>query len=236
MGNYGSAKYQAQQLMRAIDQIGQSRGQVKQAYYTQCRAQSITASHEGLADVTGVHSYAAKQSYMAVWRDCYTYTITQLRAEGIGKIAIVDTTAVQLASYIAYKAETVSRATLDNITAACIKLGVAIEQSQGLSQGERTSDFRQAISAVTAAIVSHPEPAIRASKEAYSDARALVGAIQDDNHRLAADLIVEVGARAAEACHVRESQLSVDNLGRYTISYIGKGGQHMRREISAGLA
>ena len=219
----GSSSWQAQELMKSVDAIGQS----KHAAKAEARASGKETWHDVAKDL-GVHSFATKEAYTDVWKSVADHAKSEFGVRDITKL-----TTEHVSSYLAGKVEDgVAKATFAQYASACEKLEVALNRYSEQHKTGQTYQFD--LSAVRETAKTELE-AFNGSR-AYADPSAVVRAIPDGKLQLAATLQHEGGCRVREAAEIKTAQLGgihVDKGREFgVVKTVGKGGSKVDVKIS----
>jgi integrase len=222
--------------------------EARQEFYADAKDLGIKATFVNFAERSGVYSYNTADTYRVYWKECFQYakenfaikSIEQMNGEIIGK-------------YMEQKiSETTNLNTIDKISSAMLKMGVALDRvyKNDMNNLERLKDLekisKKELTQVRPEYATHTDKirhAIETAKEgkelvrpeqarAYDDHKTLIANLREDNHRVAGQLIQELGMRAHELSLIKPSQLDDNNK----LKYISKGGQLNVRAVSPELA
>jgi hypothetical protein len=210
----GSVKGQVEALWRhsGIDEIGHSKHQDKAA----ARAAGAVSSSE-IGQQTGIHTFAAGDSYRPVWAG-----ILKHAREAYGVKDAEQITGEHVRSYLTERAEVgIAWNTLAKEAAAANKLAVALNR---WSEKVRGADaVRYSFAGDVKAVRSEFRDVLDRTTDnrAYSDPRALVGALERPEHQLVAALQLDGKLRINEASQIKASQLLGERRDPYTGQMVG---------------
>lgn len=218
----GSVSYQVKQLFEksGINCIGESRHAAKTAARV-----AGSSSPQAIADKLGIHSYSTADSYRATWRQVLQFAKDEYNVRDAEKLE-----GMHLRAWLETRIEdNVAHATYMSYAAACGKLEVALNGYAASTGNEKRYDFKEKIRATREE--AHDELKRFTGSRAYTDPAGLIGAITNGNHRLAASVQVESGARIHETAVIRATQLRsintepVTGQQRGVVEIKGKGGK-----------
>ena len=230
----GSPKWQVQEVFKSINALGQSKHEAKM----QARETGARTWHD-IGKSIGVHSINALKTYTEVAKQCLQYA-----RENLGTSRIEQLNGNHVAEFLNSKLEQgLSKASLQNYAAALEKLEVALNQYAKKHDTGREYNFFEAIKEVREAVYQQYQDSNIQSR--YIDnIREKINGIENPEHRLAAKLQAEGGARIGELGGGKvKNQLTEKNLqGIKTdpktdkeigcISVVGKGGKVREIHVS----
>jgi hypothetical protein len=223
----GSAVFQVQALWResGINQIGQSRHDAKNAVRSELAERGLSVSAQNISQSTGIHSYNSADAYRGVWIAIMRHAKSQYGIKNIEKLS-----GEHVASFLNSKvAEGVRYATFQQYAAAGEKLAVALNGYAEIKATGERYDFTGSIKEIRQQAQVSLERFT--GSRAYENPSAVIAAIANADHRLAAQLQLSSGARVSGVALIRENQLkgivpdpvSGKTLGCYEVR--GKGGK-----------
>jgi integrase len=215
----GSPNYQVHQLFNILNCIGQSK------HYAKAEARSAGArTWAEVGAKIGVFSYATADAYRDTWRHALEHAKAEYGVKDIERL-----TGQHVASYLKSKIDQgVARATLDQYSAACEKLELALNRfaEQKMTGNTYSFDLKD-LRALGAQELGDRKRVSRA----YSSPDRLVASVRLDQHGIAASLQREGGARVKEVSLIKKDQLKGVMNDRHTgqvrgwIQVRGKGGK-----------
>jgi len=230
----GSVTYQVHQLFNesGINRIGFSKHTDKEAVREAFANKDTYANWHEIGQNIGIYSYATADAYRDVWSQVLTYAKEEYGVKDIEKLSgeIVQ-------SYLESKVDQqVAYSTFGQYASACEKLSVALDLYASRQGRDATYDFHTSLQEV--------REAAREKLDRFDDSRAyarpqeLVSAVRNSDHRLAAQLQAESGARVHEVSLIRESALLGVGIDRFTrqemgfFAMSGKGGKDGVKGVS----
>lgn len=194
----GSIKFQVQQIFveSGINAIGTSRHSAKES----ARASGARTSAE-IGKETGIHSYNTADSYRSVWRQVLEFSRQEFKVKDVERLD-----GLHVRAFLELKIEVgVALATFSQYAAACSKLEQALNRYAEKNNTGRIYDFTSGLTDTRKE--AHAELRRFDDSRAYPAPEKLIQAIDNGNHRLAASIQLEGGARISEAALIRPAQL-----------------------------
>ena len=214
----GSIKSQVNAVLKQIDGIGISKAE--------SRFTSLSKNLTGSQSVSNlIHAYE--------YRDEIFKTATQLAQYAKEEFKIKDVEKINsevVRDFIQSKIEQgLTKGTLDNYISHLAKFQIGL-QHIAEARGKEYSAFNKEDLLHAKEIIK--QEAVRTAHEnrAYSNPNAIISNLNDKEF-IAAKLQLEHGLRITEATKIRENQLQGN-----TLSFIGKGGYTLTKELSQELA
>jgi integrase len=246
----GSIIYQVNELFNQVKEFGKSKHQAKIEFREKAKEIGINGALKNYTERYGVFSMRTADTYRVTWRECLQYAKDNFKVKDIEKV-----NGEIIRAFILDKLEeTKNRNTIDKISSALIKMGVALDRLHSFNMDSEArlqelesvktgkAEFNPASENLGA--VDHFRKAINEVKSeekglyrpeqarAYKNYMNVAEHLQSEKHQVAVKLIEELGMRAHELSLIKPGQLT-DNK---TLRYISKGGQLNNREISPELA
>jgi hypothetical protein len=230
----GSVSYQVHQLFdqSGINRIGHSKHADKEISRDALNAEDKAAGWHEVAQQMGIYSYSTADAYRDVWAQVLSHAKEVYGVKDIEKL-----TGEIVSSHLSSKVDQeVAFKTFQLHSAACEKLAVALDGYASRHGRDATYKFHETIQPVRERAQEELE---RFNKSrAYEFPAALVSAVSNPDHQLAAKLQSESGARVHEVSQVKESALhgiasdrfTRQELGFYEMS--GKGGKDGIKGVS----
>jgi len=223
----GSIGHQMTHIFEAsgINQIGESKHQARNEARETLEVNGESATSANVASQTGIYSYGTAETYLDKWVECGKYA-----KEEFGIRNMEELSSEHIRSYLESKIEAdVAYSTFQGNAAALEKLESALNMySDKYDRGNEYS-FKSAVSDTRS--TASAELARFDGNRAYDDPRALISALTDSNHQLAASVQLESGVRVNEASKITADQLrgiaqdshTGKSVGQF--DFTGKGGK-----------
>jgi len=220
----GSIHYQTISLFKEIDQIGESRYQLK----SEAREEGFKGSSE-LASQIGITSYNTASTYIPIWENLGNYAKEEFKVKNFEKL-----TPEIVEAFLRDKAEgDCSWSSLTIAASACQKLSVALNQhsenfAEKFGREVKTYDWNGVVKTVRDEYRDILERNTESRR--YADPKALIEAIGDPKFQLAAEIQLESGVRITEMSLIKEGQLRGEAIDKHTdkeiaqFAFQGKGG------------
>lgn len=226
----GSTNYQIQQIFRQSDicAIGQSKHLAKEVA-REAGARTWAEMGRNLK----IHSYGTADAYRAVWRHVLDHAKAEFQMKDVERL-----NGDHVRSYLQSKIEQgVAKATFQQYAAACGKLEQALQSYSDRHDRNNSYDFRPGIQD---ARIEARQEGLRAfeGSRAYADPAALVSAVTNRDHQIAAAIQHEGGPRIDGVGLIRAEQLQgyrIDPISGQEKGHIeiqGKGGKITEHAVS----
>jgi hypothetical protein len=222
----GQVRYLFQES--GINQIGSSKHQDKIEARSTCEETNVAATWHNTGKMLGIYSYNTADAYLQVWAQCLDHAKEVFGQKNLEKM---DGHIVR--SFLEAKvSENVSHATFMQYAAALEKLEGALNMYSEKHERGNTYIFSQQINEVRE--TAHRVLEKFTGSRAYDNPRALIDNLKEHDHKVAARIQLESGARVWAVSLIKEKQLQgVENgIGRVFIE--AKGGKALTLEMSAG--
>lgn len=218
----GPAHHQARTILKesGLFKVGQS----KHADKAELRAEG-KKTWEDMGKNLGIYSYRTADAYRDVWRHCLDYA----KAE-TGCKQILQLTKEHIQSYLQSKIDQqVSLATFRQYSAALGKLETVLNLVSEKYELGQQYEFRNTIREISADATEELQKF--EGSRAYVDPDALVSAIDNNDHKFAAQLQAETGLRVYEISQIRSAQ--IQEVGYLQVR--GKGGKLIEKKLPPAL-
>ena len=213
----GSPSWQVREVFKYIERIGQSKHEAKIA----ARNLGARTWHQ-VGKRLGVHSYRTSQQYQKVSRQLLEHARQHYGVKDIEKLR-----SEHVSSFLRAKIQDgLSKSSLKQYCAAIEKLEVALNRYASEKHTGQQYDFSRPLSEARAEIRNLPSPD---HHRAYDRPHDLIQAVRQDEHRLAAQIQLESGARVRETALIRPNQL---NPANHSVVVQGKGGKVRELRLS----
>ena len=213
----GSSKWQAKELAKTVNEIGQSKHNAK----AEARSGGKNTTTE-IGKEIGVFSYDTLKDYIQIWKTVGEHAKSESGLRDMTKL-----TSEHVSAYLADKIEDgVAKATFAKYASACEKLETALSRYAESHKTGQTYKFDLAAVRHTA----KTELEAFEKSRAYADPRAVIREIPNEKLNLAATLQHQGGCRVREVAQIREGQLRGLDVDKHTgrevgvFKTIGKGG------------
>lgn len=205
MARLGTTNQQLRELgyKSGIYKGGESRAEAKAEAREVLESMGEAIQSEKVNALVGIYSVETMQAYFRTWTDFAMYA----KAKDEFKVKnITELTAEHAESFLSVRIEKgISLDAWKREAAALSKMETALQWQAENNSIERKLDLRPGIDEVRS--LAREELQANRETRAYIDPKALVENIDDERHRLAAQIQLEAGARIHEVAQIRESQL-----------------------------
>jgi integrase len=208
-----------------VNQIGESKHDARNEVRETLEANGESVTSANIASQMGIFSYGTAETYLDRWVECGKFAKEEFGLRDMEKLD-----AEHIRSYLESKVEDgVAYATYQVTSAAMEKLEVAMNMYSEKFDRETEYNFRGAISEVKES--ASAELTRFTGDRSYDDPWALINALDNDNHRLAASIQHEAGVRVNETAKITEGQLRGLSRDEHTdkevgkFEFVGKGGK-----------
>ncbi len=230
----GSVKGQTLHLFTqsGINCIGQKKFEAKDSARIALAAEGRGSTSTAIAEKTGIHSLGTRDNYIGKWQELGRFVKEEFSVRDLEKL-----TTEQIREFLAFKIEMgVSYSHFSGYVAAIGKLENALNTySQKFERGNEY-DFRTAIRELRQEAKAEL-PRFEGTRN-YDNPTAVIAAIGNQNHQLAARIQLESGLRIAGATNINADQLKGLAKDAHTgksvglIAYKGKGGKPGVAQVS----
>jgi len=222
---WGKLENQVNRLFNvAADKIGNSRHEDK----NKLRADGVK-THNQMAKSTGIYSFGTSNTYVSIWKEL---------AQGSKNLKDIENISSRMVkSYLQRKVNDKNLNKYSSFTKICsavTKLETALNQYAKTEGKDNKYDFQNTIDKVRR-FASHKLDKTDGNGRGFSDSKAVVEGIKNDDHKMVAQFQNETGCRISESAVIRESQFRGLGKDPYTgenigvVNVLGKGGKE--REV-----
>jgi hypothetical protein len=215
-----------------INQIGESKAEARAEAREALKANDESATSASIASMTGIYSYGTAETYLDRWVECGKFAREEFGLKDMEKL-----NSEHIRSYLNSKIEEgVAHSTFQVTAASMEKLEVALNMYSEKFERDNDYNFRGTVS--EAREIASAELSRFSGDRSYDDPRAVINALDNDNHRLAGSIQLESGCRVNETAKITAEQLrgiAHDNhtgkiVGQF--EFVGKGGKENIGQMS----
>lgn len=228
----GSINHQINLVFRnsGIFQPGTSKHEAKQQARQELAQKGLSATSERLSQKTVIYSYGTAEKYKDTWHSLARFCKQEFGIKDVTKI-----NNMHIKAYLEQKiAQNVKYATFQRECAAIAKFEQALnkftqEHAERYKVSNTEFNFRDAIYEIKEVAKEVLDRNIK--ERGFENPRNVIENLQKSEHKLAAKIQYEGGARLSEATHIKPNQLKgytkdiVTGQEKGTLEIKGKGGK-----------